>query len=218
MVVKARNAVPFRPAGWHSGVQSRNPTFYVVKKAIRVPAPDEPLNKTGLLGPTRLQVPDGDTRERRVCPDCGYIEYDNPKIVVGAVCAWEGRILMCTRSIPPRTGFWTFPAGFMEVHESLTQGAAREVREEACAEAVIGDLIGVYEIPAISQVQMFWRADLTSGACAPGEESASVALIAPDDLPWDKIAFPAVKWALERYLEGPGLPPLFHTAEKAVLD
>ena len=57
------------------------------------------------------KVPDGDTRSRLVCDTCGFIRYENPKIVVGSVVAYEDRILLCRRAIDPRTGFWTLPAG-----------------------------------------------------------------------------------------------------------
>ena len=62
-----------------------------------------------LNGPTIWQVPEGDNRERLTCPDCGFINYENPKIVVGAVCAWEGKLLLCRRAIEPRRGFGLFP-------------------------------------------------------------------------------------------------------------
>src|ERR1700722_5639185 len=46
-----------------------------------------------------LKVPEGDDRTRHVCDDCGWIHYINPKIVVGAVCVWNERILLCRRAI-----------------------------------------------------------------------------------------------------------------------
>ena len=71
------------------------------------------------------KVPDGDNRTRMVCPDCGYVEYTNPKIVVGAVCAWEDRVLLCRRAIAPSLGLWTIPAGYMETGETTAGGGAR---------------------------------------------------------------------------------------------
>lgn len=147
------------------------------------------------------EVPDGDNRERHVCADCGWIHYDNPKIVVGAVCTWEDRILLCKRAIPPRRGFWTIPAGFMEEHETTAEGAAREAFEEACAELEIDALLGVYNIPRISQVQMIYRARLTHPDVAAGEESEAVRLVAWDEIPWDDLAFPSVHWALRHFDE-----------------
>ena len=162
------------------------------------------MKHKGSPGPSVEAVPDGDNRTRLVCPDCGYIEYTNPKIVVGAVCGWDGRILLCRRAIAPSRGLWTLPAGFMEVEESTQEGAAREVWEEATARVRVEDLIGIYEIPRISQVHFFYRAPMTSPEFAPGEESEAVELFHWEDIPWDRRAFPSIIWALERYRSGGG--------------
>jgi len=150
-------------------------------------------------GPTVTLIPDGDNRERQVCPDCGFINYENPKIVVGSVVLWENRILLCRRAIEPRRGFWTLPAGYMELHESTVQTAEREAWEEALAKITIDGLLAVYSIPRISQVQLIYRARLTSPNFAAGPESLEVALFAWDEIPWDELAFPSVKWALDQY-------------------
>ncbi len=152
-------------------------------------------------GPTVTLIPDGDNRERQVCPDCGFINYENPKIVVGSVVLWENSILLCRRAIEPRRGFWTLPAGYMELHESTVQTAEREAWEEALAKITIDGLLAVYSIPRISQVQLIYRARLTSPNFAAGPESLEVALFAWDEIPWDELAFPSVKWALDQYRE-----------------
>ena len=103
-------------------------------------------------GPSVRSIPDGDSRERLVCPDCGFISYDNPKVVVGSVAVWEERILLCRRAIPPRVGLWTLPAGYLELNETTDAGAAREAWEEARARIAIDGLLAVYNIPRISQV------------------------------------------------------------------
>lgn len=154
----------------------------------------DPVKKSG---PSIRAVPEGDTRERLICGECGFIQYDNPKIVVGAVATWDDRILMCKRAIEPARGAWTIPAGYMELGESPEQGAAREAIEEACATLEIGALIGVYSIPRIGQVQLIYRATLVDGAFAAGAESLEAALYTWDEIPWDEIAFPTVRWALD---------------------
>ena len=93
------------------------------------------------------RVPAGDNRERRVCDGCCFVDYVNPKIVVGAVATWEDRLLLCKRAIEPRLGYWTVPAGFMEERESVEEGAAREAFEEAGADLEIGPLLGVWSVP-----------------------------------------------------------------------
>ena len=156
-------------------------------------------------GPRVRSVPAGDTRERLTCPDCGFIAYENPKVVVGAVVYDQGRILMCRRAIEPRKGFWTIPAGFLELNETTAEGAAREAWEEACARIRIDALLAVYNIPRISQVQLIYRATLSEPSFAAGEESLEVALFEPDRIPTDQLAFPSVQWALAHAAEVNGL-------------
>src|SRR6266568_1451154 len=115
-------------------------------------------------GPSVRTVPDGDTRERMVCPDCGFVAYENPKIVVGSVVVSGDRFLLCRRAIEPRRGYWTLPAGYLEVNESTMAGAAREAFEEAHARISIDGLLAVYDIPRISQVQVIYRARLAEPA------------------------------------------------------
>ena len=87
------------------------------------------------------RVPDdGDTKVRAVCPSCNTIHYENPLNVVGTLPIWEDKVLLCKRNIEPRLGKWTLPAGFLEIGESLAEGAARETVEEAGAQFELEDL------------------------------------------------------------------------------
>jgi ADP-ribose pyrophosphatase YjhB (NUDIX family) len=146
-----------------------------------------------------MRLPEGDTHKRLVCDDCGWIHYVNPKVVVGAVCSWQGRLLLCRRAIEPRSGYWTMPSGYLEERETTEQGAAREAREEAEADIEIEALLAVYNIPRISQVQIIYKARLRTADVAPGAESAEVRFFDWDEVPWDGLAFPTVRWALDHY-------------------
>lgn len=150
-------------------------------------------------GPRLRTIPSGDDRERLVCPDCDYIAYENPKVVVGVVATWEGKLLMCRRAIDPRRGHWTLPAGFLELGETPEEGAAREAWEEARAELEIVDLLAVYSLRHISQLQLFYRARLLSPEVSAGPESEEVGLFSFDDLPARELAFPSVYWAIDHF-------------------
>lgn len=151
-------------------------------------------------GPRIRRVPAGDNRPRLVCPDCEYVAYENPKVVVGVVATWEDKLLMCKRAIEPRSGYWTLPAGFMEVGESPQEGAAREAWEEARARLEIIDLLCVYSLSHIGQLQLFYRARLLSPHVSAGPESQEVGLFDFDSLPAaDLVAFPSVHWAIDHF-------------------
>jgi ADP-ribose pyrophosphatase YjhB (NUDIX family) len=145
------------------------------------------------------RVPTGDSLPRDICNHCGFIHYDNPKIVVGSVVTHDGRFLLCRRAIEPRKGYWTLPAGFMEHGESVEDGARREAREEANADIRIRDLLAIYSIPRIAQVQIMYRAELATPDFSPGIESTDVALFDWADIPWSELAFPSVHWALTQF-------------------
>ncbi len=166
------------------------------------------------------QIPDGDNLERMVCAACGYVAYENPKVVVGAVVVSDNRILMCRRAIEPRKGFWTLPAGYMELGETLEEGAAREALEEAKAVIVIDGILGIFSIARLGQVQVIFRADFADAASpifAPGEESQEVCLFGPHEIPWNEIAFPSVCWALNAWLDS-GTAPLGKPAGNSMSD
>lgn len=147
-----------------------------------------------------LRVPDdGDTRERAVCPACGTIHYVNPLLVVGTVPYLGDQVLLCKRAIEPRYGKWTLPAGFMELGETMAQGAARETAEEAGAEVEMGAFFSAMSIPRVGQVHVFYLARLLHDRFDPGHESLEARLFTEGDLPWDELAFTTVRETLKRF-------------------
>ncbi|WP_035617121.1 NUDIX hydrolase [Hyphomonas johnsonii] len=156
-----------------------------------------------------MRVPKGDDRSRRVCDTCGFIDYVNPRIVAGSVVTRDDRVLLCKRAIEPRKGFWTLPAGFMEQSETVEDAARREAQEEACADIRLDQILAIYSVPRISQVQVMFRARLASSIAA-GPESEEVGLFHWKDIPWSELAFPTVVWALTHYAQTrflSGFPP-----------
>jgi ADP-ribose pyrophosphatase YjhB (NUDIX family) len=156
-----------------------------------------------------LQTPDGDSRDRMVCASCGFIDYQNPKVVVGSVVSHGGRILLCRRAIEPRRGYWTLPAGYLELGETVDEGAKREAFEEAEARIVLDGILAVFSISRIGQVQVIFRggfADPERPHYAAGPESAEVELFEWQEIPWHDIAFPSVQWALDAWRAVEGRP------------
>ena len=147
-----------------------------------------------------LEIPPGDDKQRSVCQRCDFIDYQNPKIVAGAVVLKGDKILLCQRDIEPRKGFWTLPAGFMELGESVEEAAKREAQGEALADIEIDRLLAVYSVPRIGQVHVMYRAHL-KGDFGIGPESQAVKLVDWKDIPWSQLSFPTVVWALTHYAE-----------------
>lgn len=151
--------------------------------------------------PVEQRIPAGEHLPRHVCPACGTIHYQNPKVVVGTIPEWEGRILLCRRAIEPRHGLWTLPAGFLENDETTIEGAMRETLEEASARVEVTHLYTLFNLPHVNQVYVMFRARLLDLEFGPGPESLEVALYDERDIPWNEIAFPVVHQTLQLYYE-----------------
>lgn len=144
-------------------------------------------------------------RERPVCTVCGRIHYRNPVVVAGVVPVVGDRIWMLRRATEPRYGYWTFPAGFMELGETVEDAAIRETHEELNLEIELGSLLGVYSFGHISTVHVIYRARAVSDP-SPGSEALQIQSFSPDQIPWDELAFATTRRALEDWLRAPGEP------------
>jgi ADP-ribose pyrophosphatase YjhB (NUDIX family) len=144
----------------------------------------------------RIGVPKGDDRSRHICDACGVIHYHNPKVIAGCIPVWGDKVLLCRRAIEPRVGFWTLPAGFMELGENLQTAACREAMEEANVEVEIESLYNLFSLPHISQVYVFFRARMVNDSFYPGYESLETRLFQQEDIPWDELAFETVRRSL----------------------
>ena len=122
-----------------------------------------------------------------------------PELVCQSLDPWLDQVALPLVIHALGGGRETIPAGYLELQESPMDGARREAREEARARLEIDALLGVYNIPRISQVQMIYRARLKHPDVAAGEESEAVRLVTWDEIPWDDLAFPVVETTLKRY-------------------
>ena len=146
-------------------------------------------------------VPEGDNRLRDVCLQCGEVHYQNPRIVTGCLPVYDDKVLLCKRAIEPRKGYWTLPGGFMELNETMEEGAVRETSEEACAQVEVRSLYTVFDVLHAEQVSVFFLADLTMPKFSPGIESEEVKLFSKDEIPWDELAFSTITRTLEHYFQ-----------------
>ncbi|MBM4415996.1 MAG: NUDIX domain-containing protein [Chloroflexi bacterium] len=125
---------------------------------------------------------------RPECHACRYVRYADPKVAAGVVAERDGRILLVRRNHEPMLGRWSFPSGFVDAGEVVSEAAAREAREEAGVEVRVEALLGVFSRAGDPVVFIAYAASVVAGEPAPGDEAIEVGLFAPDALP--ELAFP----------------------------
>jgi ADP-ribose pyrophosphatase YjhB (NUDIX family) len=142
-------------------------------------------------------------RPRLVCDQCQRILYLNPRVVAGVIVARGGRLLLLRRSIEPRYGTWTFPAGYMEIDETAEEAAVREAEEEAGLKVKLGPLVGVYSRPAPESpgiLVVVFQGRQPRGRVKIGHEVLEARWFALADIPWDDLSFDTTHWALRDWL------------------
>ncbi len=152
-------------------------------------------------GRMEKKMPAGDTILRAVCSACGFVHYENPKLVVGCIPEYQGSILLCLRDIEPCRGKWTLPAGFMENKETVQDGAKRETLEETRAEVEIIAPYRLFNLEFVSQIYFMFRSKLIDTNFGPTPESSEVRLFKQGEIPWDEMAFPVIEKTLKHYFK-----------------
>jgi ADP-ribose pyrophosphatase YjhB (NUDIX family) len=161
-----------------------------------------PLCATAL---TRAPVPP-DQREQAVCPACEFVFYLNPKVVAGTIPEQDGRILLTRRSINPGRGLWTYPGGFVDFGESVTDAAVRETLEETGLEVRLTGLLNVYSY-AGAPVIIVYTARVLGGTLTACAENDRLEWLTPDEIPWNDLAFPSTREALREWAGSRGYTP-----------
>jgi ADP-ribose pyrophosphatase YjhB (NUDIX family) len=140
---------------------------------------------------------ESERRPRFVCEGCGFIHYMNPRVVSSVIVEFDGRIVLQQRAMEPRAGFWTFPGGFLEIGESAEDGAIRETKEEVGLDVTLTGLLGVYTREHVGIVLVVYSGSASTGDAIVGDaESLAVRWFAPNDIPWDDLAFDSTIAAL----------------------
>jgi ADP-ribose pyrophosphatase YjhB (NUDIX family) len=136
----------------------------------------------------RLEGREAFGKERLVCPNCGHVHFEDPKVAVGVVVEMDGGILLARRNHEPQIGRWSFPSGFVDAGEVLEEAAAREVQEETGVEVAVDRLLGVYSSAGNRTVFVAYAGHAVGGRLECGDECFEVAVFPPDRLP--ELAFP----------------------------
>ena len=142
-------------------------------------------------------------RMRGVCPACGHVHFEDPKVAVGVVVERDGLIVLGRRAHEPNLGRWSFPSGFVDVGEVLEAAAAREVEEETGLQVRIDRLLGVYSTAGDRTIFIAFAGSVIGGEIVAGEECLEVAAFPPRSLP--ALAFPHDDAIVRAWAAGAGL-------------
>jgi len=147
-----------------------------------------------------------DHREQQVCSRCRFVFYLNPKVVAATIPEQNGAILLTRRSINPGSGLWTFPGGFVDFGETVTDGAMRETFEETGLKVDLTGLLNVYTYPA-APVIIVYKARVIGGTLTTCDENDALEWVTPERIPWDVLAFQSTREALRDWVAAKGLMP-----------
>jgi ADP-ribose pyrophosphatase YjhB (NUDIX family) len=151
--------------------------------------------------PLRFGMVPGEDRERLACAECGHVAYVNPRLVVTTLpITADGEIVLIRRGIEPGLGTWAQPGGFLEVDETVNQAAIRETLEETGLLIEPGEIIGLYTRLEAAVVTIAFEARIVGGAAIVTPEALEVRSFAPEEIPWEGIAFNTTLWALRDWL------------------
>jgi len=142
-------------------------------------------------------------RTRRVCPECEFVHFRDPKVGAGALVERDGKVVLVRRAVEPALGSWCLPSGFVEYDEAPEQAAVREFLEETGLEVRLIDLLEVRQYTNDARgpgVVILYRGQVVGGEPRPGDDASEVRLFGRDELPED-IAFATHRRVLAQWRE-----------------
>jgi ADP-ribose pyrophosphatase YjhB (NUDIX family) len=143
----------------------------------------------------------GEERHRLVCASCGHITYVNPRLVATTLPVTDaGEVILIRRGFEPGRGLWAQPGGFLEVDETVTEGAVRETLEETGLVVLPGEIVGLYARLEAAVIVLVYEARIVGGAVRTSPEALEIEAFPPEAIPWDEIAFRTTWFALVDWL------------------
>ncbi len=138
---------------------------------------------------------------------CGYIFWDNPIPVVGAIVEHEGEIILANNVNWPEHWF-SLITGFLEKDETPEQCVVREVKEELNLDSEKTEYVGLYSFFRLNQLIIAYHVRAT-GEIKLNEELRSYKRVKKDKVqPWDSETGHALRdWLISKglYDESRGL-------------
>ncbi len=168
--------------------------------------------------PLALHRIHADGPPRLVCSACTGVVYLDPKVVACVILEIGGKILLMRRKRPDDSHRWLLPGGYVDEGEPVEAAAMREIREEVNLDVSLDGLVGVFSYAGWPPVIIVYSARLAEASPQAGEETEDLALFAPEDIPWDALAFPSTRDALRAHLQGRACQPMPLTVCTAALN
>lgn len=140
--------------------------------------------------------------EHSACSACGWVLYQDPKLVAGILLVEDNRLLLVKRDIEPGRGRWAIPGGYVDRGETVDGAAVRELREETGLEVVIGPLVGLYSRPGDPIVLAIYVGERNGGTLKAGHEVQDAKFWPIDSLP--TLAFERDLTILQDWLDRTG--------------
>ncbi len=124
-------------------------------------------------------------KPRRICSDCGFIHFVEPKIAVAAMVLRGDELLLVKRGVVPEKGKWSLPAGYVDPGEHPAECMVREVQEETSLAVRAQRLVECYYNPpgTGANLTLVYRAQLTGGTLSAGDDAADAGFFTLDALP-----------------------------------
>lgn len=144
---------------------------------------------------------------RKICPNpsCGFIYWNNPTPVVGAIVEHPDGVVL-VQSIGWPSHFFGLITGFLEFGEIPQEAVLREVKEETGLDAELGELIGFYPFKRMNQIIMVYHVTASGEVQIDLEELADYRIVPLDKLrPWKA----GTGYALADWLSSKGFEPEF---------
>ena len=143
----------------------------------------------------------GEERDRLSCPNCGFIAYINPRLVVTTIPVTDsGEIVLLRRGIEPALGSWAQPGGFLEVDETVAEGAIRETLEETGLIVEPGRDRGALLAARGGRRRRGVRGADRGRRVPANPEAPEIASFAPDRIPWSEVGLTTTSWALHDWM------------------
>ena len=142
-------------------------------------------------------------RPRRYCRYCGFVHFREPKVAVAALISDGARVLLVRRAVIPRIGYWALPAGYMDGDELPEEALAREVAEETGLHIRPVSLLTVAPLAGWGEqrgILLLYRAEAVGGVVAAGDDVSEARWFAPDEAPWEELAFESTEGFLRLWV------------------